>query len=220
MRKAISGLQYVLLEVELSDAVASTLYEKVQKLNETEMPARTLFAGLMRALPERFEDIVQLMRIGLASDEDQAAKDAVGALRLWLQAGSDVVVGLVAPPADLVREVGVIIAARRKAALIQALQVARWVFSEGSPEQREILGNLATQGLAYLAEELRYDIVHDEEIDVPLLRWGCTHLAIAMAAHGFEAEPAVVRWVENASGDPLPEVRNAKPQDSALVGEE
>ena len=51
---------------------------------------------------------------------------------------------------------------------------------------------------------------HDEDVDVPLLRWGCTHLAIAMAGNGLDAEPAFARWVGNASQNPLPEVRNAR----------
>ena len=215
VRNAISGLQYVLLEVSLSEAVANTLYDKVQGLNKSEMPARTLFAGLIRALPERFEEIVQLVRMGLASDDDRAANDAVAALEFWLQPGRGTTAGLVPPPTDLVREIGVIIANRRKAALLQALRVARWVFSEGTAEQRAAIGNLATQGLGYLAEELRYDRQHDEDIDVPLLRWGCAHLAIAMAEHGFADEFAIARWMENARDDPLPEVRHASGLTSA-----
>ena len=80
----------------------------------------------------------------------------------------------------------------------------------GSPEDRNAIGKLASQGLGYLAQELQYDRRHDPDINVPLLRWGCTHLALAMAQKGFDADPAVARWVEGARNDPLPEVRHAK----------
>ena len=219
VRDAISGLKYVLLEVDVSEAVANTLYEKVQVLNTSEMPARAIAAGLIRALPDRFEDIVQSMRMGLASDDDQVAKDAAGALEFWLHSGKDMAVGLAPPPTDVIQEIGVIIATRRKAALIQALRIARWVLSEGSPEQREAIRDLAAQGLGYLAQELRYDESHDGDIDLPLLRWGCTHLAIVMAEHGFDAEPAVARWVANSRDDPLPEIRHAKGPVSTLYSD-
>ena len=148
--------------------------------------------------------------MGLASDNDQVAKDAAGALEFWLRSGKDMAVGLAPPPTDMIQEIGIIIATRRKAALIPALRIARWVFLEGSPEQREAIRDLATQGLGYLAQELQYDESHDEDIDLPLLRWGCTHLAIVMAEHGFDADPAVARWVANSRNDPLPEIRHAK----------
>lgn len=86
------------------------------------------------------------------------------------------------------------------------------MFAEGSEAQREVISQLTIQGLGYLIEELRYDRKHDqdENFDVPLLRWGCTHLAMAMAEHGFGDDSTVARWLENAKEDPLPEVRHAQ----------
>ena len=64
-----------------------------------------------------------------------------------------------------------------------------------------------------MIEELRYDREHDQDdnFDVPLLRWGCAHLALAMAERGFGDDPSVARWSENIENDPLPEVRYASP---------
>ena len=63
------------------------------------------------------------------------------------------------------------------------------------------------EGLDYLAEELRYDGAHDDS-EVPNLRWRCAQLASSMARAGFSGESVAGRWVEFASTDPFPEVRN------------
>ena len=210
VRKAIYGLQCVLLEVQICTEVADALYKKFKELNESTMPARGLAAGLVTILPERFDDIVQSVRTGLASDKEEVARDAVRGLEFWMQADKQKIVGLRGPPADLVREVGLIIATRRKAALANALQVAKWMMSEGTPEEKATIGSQAAQGLGYLAQELEYDQEHDDGLDVPLLRWNCMQLAAAMAEHGFDSQPSVRRWIENARDDPLPEIRHVK----------
>ena len=210
IRRAILGLQSVLLEVRLSEPISERLYEKVQNLNESDIPALSLVAGLINALPRRFDDIVLSMRKGLSSDDTLLAKDAAKGLWLWLRVANDSTIELRPPPIDLMCEIGMMIAARRKTVLGQALQIAKWVFLEGGPEHRDAIGALVSQGLGYLAQELRYDGRHDLDEDIPLLRWGCTHLALAMAQNDFNADPAVASWVESAGNDPLPEVRYAK----------
>ncbi len=104
------------------------------------------------------------------------------------------------------------IASRRKGVLHRALQVARWIFSDGSPEQRDAIAKLTLDGLRYLIEELRYDRNQNEdaEVDVPLLRWGCAHLALAMSVSGYETDRAVICWAQAVQDDPLPEVRHAQ----------
>ena len=109
------------------------------------------------------------------------------------------------------------IATRRKAALTSALRSAKWIFNEGTQEHRKIVGQLALQGLNYLADELNYERIPADELqngrgpsgDVPTLRLLCVQLAAAMAQCGFGCEPAVTRWLEISRNDPLPEVRNA-----------
>ena len=157
--------------------------------------------------------------MGLVSDESKVAMNTAEALEFWLKAGHDPGVELMHPPTDLVREIGFVVATQRKAALIQALRIARWVFLRGNEEQQNAIRELVTEGLGYLAKELRYDAIHNDEIDVPLLRWGCTHLSIAMARRGFNHEPAVARWIENANDDPLPEIRYASPTLGDYSGE-
>ena len=212
VRKAIVGLQHVLLEIDVPADVAHWLFEKYQKLNLSEMPARGLSVGLVNALPERLENIVQTLRTGLASDDPKTTQDATNALDFWLKAAAAKEEDVVRMPIDLVQEVGVIIATRRKAALPQAILLAKWVVENGSAEQVEAMGTLALQGIDYLTGELKYDAKRDEDLDVPLLRWACTNLAISMAQRDWADEPAVIHWVENAVNDPLPEVRSVSNQ--------
>ena len=210
-RQAIFYLRSILLKVSIPEATATKLYEKVQALKGSDTPGLRLIAGIVRALPDHLDKIALLVRMELTSDNSTSAKDAAWGLHFWL-VESDSTPELCPPPDDLIREIGVIIATRRKVVLAQALQTAKWVFAEGSEAQREIIGQLAIQGLRYLAEELRYDREHDQsdDFDVPLLRWGCAHLALAMAESEFSDDPAIARWLEISKEDPLPEVRHAK----------
>ena len=87
------------------------------------------------------------------SDDDALAASAMSGLRSWLTASKGTETSLRLPPEDLLREVGFKIASRRNAALPQALQLAAWVFNEGTSEHRLEIRNLVIQGLNYLAEE-------------------------------------------------------------------
>ena len=211
---ALDGLPSVLAEIQIPESIGTKLYEKVQALNQSKMPGFKLIVGLVKAMPNRLDEVVLWMRTGLSSESDTLAKGAAAGLYYWLTTSAEANSQTSPPPDDLVREIGVLIATRRKASLEMALQIAKWVFDEGSDTQREAIHNLALQGLGSLAEELRYDREHDQDdnIDVPLLRYHSTQLALSMAAHGSKNTPVVSRWLEMAKNDPLPEVRYAKSQ--------
>ena len=210
-RLALSGLPSVLSEIQIPELIGEKLYEKVQDLNKAEIPGFGIIVGLVKALPNRFAELVLLMRTGLASEKEDIARDAVTGLHHWMMLSAEADSQIQPPPDDLVREIGVIIATRRKASLGPSLGIAKWVFDEGSHIQKEVIRDLALQGLSYLAEELRYDRGdYDPDEDVPLLRWRSAQLALSMAAHGSADAPAVSRWLEIVENDPLPEVRYAK----------
>ena len=217
---AIEGLESILLEIEIPESDSQTLYSKVQRLRSYGIKTMRLMVGLVKVLPNRSDDIVQDMRMALASDDDRLATDALRGLWYWLQMSREREGQLVEPSIDLIREIGIIIATRRKAALSLALQAAKWIFVEGSVEQRESIGELASQGIGFLKEELSYEREHDADLDVPLLRWGCTHLAIVMHKNGCAQSPGVAQWLADADTDPLPEVRYARGPDhvSLVVG--
>ena len=218
IRRAITGIKSILLELQLAQPIAEQLFKKVENLNKSGNPAFGLTAGLIMALPGHADSIELSMREGLASADDFLAKDAAEGLWFWMWSATDFMPNKPKPPTDeLVHEIGIIIAIRRWAVLGQALQIAKWVFSDGDPGHKAVIGKLVLQGLGSLAEELRYDGRSDKDYDVPLFRWGCTHLALAMMECGFFVNnPAVTHWIDNAENDPLPEVRHAKHPSSSL----
>ena len=209
VRNAIAGLRHVLFAITVPEKVAQLLYQKVLKLNGSPMPARSLYAGLVRVLPRLRDEIVHELRVALASDSSKVAGDASVALSFWLRRASEEIAGVDSPPTELVREIGFIVATRRKSALAIALAIAEWVFTHGSEAQREALASLVTEGLGELHQELRYGERQDEDIDVPLLRWRCAQLARSMIEKGFDSDDAVIRWSKEAANDPLPEMRHA-----------
>jgi hypothetical protein len=210
-REGVVGLQSILREIGLSSPIAEALFTKSAALNQTKTPGYRLFAGIAKSLPDKLDKIAMSLRMGLASENVVLAEEAVSGLHVWLRYSSEEASLIPKPPGDLHGEIGVMIATRRKGVLNKALQAARWIFSDGSTDQRDSIAQLTLHGLRYLIEELRYDRDHGDEGDeeIPLLRWGCIHLALAMLASGY-ADPAVTRWAEIAKDDPLPEVRYAE----------
>ena len=218
--QALIGLRTVISEIQIPVLIGEKLYEKVQVLNESGSPGFGLIAGLVKALPNRFDELASTMRMGLVSDNVDLAEGAAVGLYHWLTTSAEVASQIQPPPNDLVSEIGIMIATRRKRALGQALEIAKWVFDEGNDAQKEAIRHSALQGLGYLVEELRYDKEHDRDADVPFLRWACAHLALAMAECGLGDNPAVTRWLESTKEDPLPEVRHAKSSDFAQPSRE
>ena len=208
-RQAIIGLRSILLEIEIPQATARKLYEKIKNLNESDTPGIELVSGIVKSWTDCLDDISLLMRTCLASENDALTYNAAGGLYYWLEAVTNSKYQLQSPPDDLIREIGVLIATRRKKILKWALQVAKLVFEEGSQAQKDVICDLVLQGLGSLVEELRYDKMPDQDEDVPFLRWNCFRLARAMAECGFHDNPTIARWLESAESDPLPEVRHA-----------
>ena len=221
-RRALKGLPSILAEILIPESIGEKLYNKMKSLDESELSRFRLIAGLVKALPNRFDELVSMMRMGLVSDNVDIAEGAAVGLHHWLMASAEAASQIQPPPNDLVCEIGIMIATRRKKALGQALEIAKWVFDEGNDAQKEAIRYQVLQGLGYLVEKLHYDREHDQndDFDVPLLRWRCTHLALAMAECGFGDDPAVTRWLERAKEDPLPEVRYAKNSDFAQSSRE
>ena len=212
-RYAVSGLRSVLMVVEITESTAAKLYDKLNELNDSRVPAFELVGALVKILPNRRDELVMLMRMGLVTDDTDFAAHAAVGLFEWLKETADSPSSSQLPPDDLTREIGVTIATRRRGMLDQALQIADWIFSEGTPSQKDTIRDLVAQGLSYLLDELRYDRRNDrssEEIDVPRLRWRCAELAVTLSRTGVE-EPVVARWMEVIGDDPLPEVRYANP---------
>ncbi len=224
----IQGIRSTLNEIEISKDTAQQLYAVVSVLRELPSDTeddpffdvgdglnklRTRFAyavmlGLIKAMPDRIEDISSWIRLGLTSDDDLQVSQAMSTLQSWISAHTENPNSVPKPYDDLVREIGVVIATRRKVALENALSVANWVFESGDTSHQEAIGHLVLQGLSYLIEELRYDRQHDNGNRVPNLRRLCAQLAKSMSQRGHSDSPIISQWLEEAKHDPLPEVRH------------
>ncbi len=205
---ALEGLVPILSRVEIPVPTGESLFQKLKKLTESGTPAFGPVGGLVKVIPNRAIELASWLRTGLASGSRDMASGALSGLATWMHLSNNSDSSVQNLPEDILRELGLIIAARRKESLTGALQVAKQVFDEGSDDQRDVILNTTLEGLVYLAEELRYDGEHDEG-DVPNLRWRCAQLASSMSQAGFHGRPAVARWLEAAATDPFPEVRNA-----------
>lgn len=214
LERAIMGLKYVVVEMDDCSAIEEGLFRKAQELQSHGVPTRCLAAGLAKSGAKRFSEIVQWMRTGVASDDERIASDAIRGLSFWLQASSEQQNDIRGPTVDLVREIGVIVATRREPALAAALECGKVILTYGTEEQKSEVRDLLFEGLIYLEKALSYgrrrdadDRTRDAEMDIPLLRWGCVELAHAMRHDGLENEPVIVKWIERAASDPMPEVR-------------
>ena len=210
---ALEAMAPIISMVEIPEDISESLFEKLKSLTEQGIPAFGPIGGLVRLIPHRATELATWLRTGLASDDREIAAGAVSGLASWLKLSPDVSSSIQSPPEDVIRELGLIIVARRRAPLAEALSVAKWVFDDGHADLREIVLDSVLQGLVYLADELRYDRELVEE-DVPTLRLRCAELASSMAKAGLQDEPPVVRWLEIASEDPFAEVRNAVAENS------
>ena len=165
----------------------------------------SLLPGLVRTLKDRVDTMVMWLSSGLASGEEIRANNAMVATRTWALAPQER--ALQATPDNLIREVGVIIASRRKDALTGALLCATLIFDRGLQSHRDAIATFALHGLSYLAEEVQYARYLEDE-DVPTVRLLCVQLASYMARSGFADDATVVKWMEIGRNDPFPEVRN------------
>ena len=208
---ALRGLASILTECVIPKPVGERLFEKLKGMDTSGAPGFEIICGLVKTIPDRIDELVAWIRMGMVSNESALSVSAISSLEMWLSASSKANQSLQPPPDDLLREAGFMIASRRPSPLPAALQLATWVFNEGTSDSRKMIRSLAIQGLSYMAEEFRYDRerASDSAIDLPLLRWLCVRLAQAMGQSGCHDEPAVDLWLKLGREDPLPEVRYA-----------
>ena len=150
----------------------------------------SLIPGLVRTLKDRVDTMVMWLSSGLASGEEIRVNNAMVAIRTWALAPEEL--ALQTAPDSLIREVGAIIASRRKDALTEALLCATLIFDRGLQSHRDAIATFALHGLGYLAEEVQYARYLEDE-DVPTVRLLCVQLASYMA----RSRP--VKWCKSAS---------------------
>ena len=208
--RGVRALWNALLEIQIPDGVADLLYEKIVFMKETPVSALPLVAGVLQGQPQHHEDAKLLIQTCLAADSTQHAEGAIWGIFGWIRGIELLPERFPAIPEELIREVGNIVASRRRKILRPALDVAAWIVGNAPRAQAELVASLAIHGLGPLLEELRYERTHEDRDDVPALRRNCVRLAIALDERGWGDEAPVRTWISEAATDPLPEVRFAR----------
>lgn len=186
----------------------SIVFNKIKYLDsETEHDARgyELYSELFTAFAVDESYFNEQILIGLLSDRKVITRAAVQGLFYWLYKNKNDASKML----DLVKEIGIAIAARRLAILRSAIELAIWIFKEGSEIQKEAIAANVIYGLGALLTEASYQKVAYTDLDIPSIRAACVRLAFAMKKSGHSESTAIKSWLEAASSDPLPEVRNA-----------
>ena len=209
IRELAEALTSIMGQIAVSRHLWDKIYAKMIRSTAINLPAFALALGLVKTSPEGTNEVAKALRVGLTSDDDETASNAVRGIYRWLAATSDLESKVPQPPEDLVLEVGIAIASRRNAVIVAAMQLAEWIYGNGQDSHKETIQQLVDHGLTYLAQELRYDHPHDNSDEIPRKRFYCAKLAVAMGKCGLGESPAVVTWLEMAKEDPLPEVRQA-----------
>ena len=225
-RHGIRAISALLLELDVSREATALLVDRVRAMAPGRTPVYELIPGIVRSDPGQTDDAAALLRVGLgggAAEQKPQCASACHGLYLWLRASTLSGPEMQPPPDSLVFELGVIIAAHRWLALSNALEIAAWIFENGTGEHRDLLHSPCLQGLAFLRTALAFreepnphplielpEVVSEDEVDVPWLRSHCLGLAAAMDGAGLGGETAVAGWLADAKNDPLPELRRRK----------
>ena len=220
----IRNLGAISAAISMSEQLANELFNETTNLVERVLPPRGsslrqflqfsysfgtsigygVILCLAKALPNQMGTIETWLTTALASSDDDKVRSAMKTVRDWVSTPN---MDLPTVPDSLLREIGAIIASRRRDALSDALWCAVSIFNRGTEQQREVISLFAHHGLFYLAEEMQY-VIHPFDEDVPTIRLLCVQLAASMFKNGYESLAGVQVWLYIGRSDPFPEVRN------------
>lgn len=212
---AQDGLSRLLVAARLPDEVMAAIRDKVEALQNEPGGGPSglgLLPGLVLVVPGLGTVAAGWIRRALVSADTSVVGQAVRAMYGWLDADRRNP-GMVGPPDDLVEEIGGIVAARRSQSIAPALDLARWIFDEGTARLRPLIAARCDLALDYLIDETAYAnevrAGHETDLDAPLLRQRAMALAGAMHRAGHGNGRGVERWIVEGPQDPLAEVRRA-----------
>jgi len=209
---ALNGVVAILPNIAVSDDLIKRLWDKAIAMDggrDGSLHAFALYPALASHYPDGAAELLDRLRRSLLSDQEESVRAAVFGLHAWISSREIHHHHIDPGVDDLVREVGLGIAARRLAILRPALAFARWLFRDGPTRLRQLIARDCDHGLTALLVEADYTR-SELEFDVPGIRAASLQLAMAMAAAGYAQEPGVIGWLTAAKDDPLPEVRNAE----------
>ena len=151
-----------------------------------------------------------ILKFGIIGDDQDFALDAINGLFYWLSLAETGHAEL--PPDELIEDIGLTIYLRHEPVLAQALEFATLLFKKQFDLAKRIIGEKVLSGLDCLFESCDYRQAItsglSETIDIPFVRLNCAELSIAMLKDEYSANPVLLKWIEAARNDPLPELRN------------
>ena len=185
------------------------ILDRIDTLEKDQIPCYSLYPPLMAQHSELATDLTKRMKTGIAEDDPNLASSAVHALGYWLSLAETGHAEI--PPDHLLEEVGVAVYLRREPVLATALLFCIHLFEKRPAVAIRTVSERVKLGLGFLFESCHYNeaIISglSERIDIPLVRYYCVKLAIAMTRAGC-TDLAITKWLDAAPSDPLVEVRN------------
>lgn len=204
------GVAKLLPFISIEEHEFPLIKSRFDLLENDQISCYRLYPPLIAKQPDLADPLISRLKTGIAGDDPDSSSNALHALAFWLSLAETGHANL--PPNHLLEEVGLAIYLRREPVLAIALQFATLVFEKQPEVAIRTISDRALMGLDYLFNATRYDQAIEsgltERIDVPLVRYYCVKLAIAMTKIGYSDHPVLSRWIDDAKDDPLPEVRN------------
>ena len=98
-----ASLPAILGAIEASASLIEGIYQKLQSLTKNQIPVFEVTTALVGYMPERSEEIATEIRVGITSESEDVAGNAMSGLYTWLTSSSDDESQNLNPPDDLIR---------------------------------------------------------------------------------------------------------------------
>lgn len=210
MNPIIAGVVQILPFLSIKAEEILQIKARIDALESDRVLCYELYPPLITQYPELTEELISSLKAGITSDDPDSASNAVHALGYWLSLAEMGHATL--PPDHLLEEVGWAVYLRREPILATALLFCGQLFKKQPEAAKRTIAERVLAGLDYLFESCQYDQAIGsglaERIDVPLVRYYCVKLAIAMTKADNLDQPVLSLWIDAAKDDPLSEVRN------------
>jgi hypothetical protein len=204
------GVADLLPFLNLTDKDIKLIKSRIDILVNDGIPCYRIYPSLILHGPEHAENLVDHLKFGITGDDPYFAVNAINGIAFWMSLAETGHAEL--PPEEIIEDIGLAIYLRHEPVLAQALELAKLLFEDQFDLAKKTIGQHVLRGLNHLFESCAYERAIEtglaDRIDVPFVRSGCAELAIAMFKEVYFGNPVLVKWIEAAKNDPLPELRN------------
>jgi len=204
------GAAELLPFLDLTDKDLALIKSRVDILVNDGIACYVIYPPLLSHRPQFSESLIGHLKSGIIGDDQDFAVDAVNGIVYWMSLAETGHAEL--PPAEIIEEIGLTIYLRHEPVLAQALQFAALLFEKQPDLAKNTIGPHVLSGLNRLFDSCDYRQAIEsgfaDRIDIPFVRRSCAKLAIAMLKGEYSGNTALLKWIEAAKDDPLPEIRN------------